>query len=521
MKTEIIQAIDKNRKFIRKDTFENLFRLTMDYQLTAMFGKKGFHLKEHIDLLLDLIITGNRSEYLDYLKKNLLTNEEPEKYLKASQLIISSFERYMWFWVEDHFPGDILKDILDLSEIFNTFRDQLALTKFKNELKMEPQAEKEGDRLLEDNRFFLYKKTREIKDYFESVLESTTDAVISTDENGKIILFNKGAANMFGWSPEEAFHKRMDMFYANPEAAEALKDALVDSGGQVHSFETQMKARNGEVIPVLVSSSLITNKTGSSAGIVRYIKNISRIKELENELRRLSEFKSKYLHDISHEIKTPISTIVGFVEILIRYYDKTLDINVKRYIDKIQSTCHVLLDMMDTLLDLSKIDAGKLELKCSSFNPRDLIEDVKVMFLPQMSDKGIDFTTNCRADIEPFIADRARMRQVVFNLISNAFKFTPEGGKVNLKIENADGKMIIIVTDTGIGIPPEKTAVIFDEFERLGGGDSAGAGLGLSLAKQLVELHKGSISVQSQAGQGSKFIVEIPNGILQPPNLLK
>lgn len=511
MKTEIIQAIEKNRKFIRKDTFENLFRLTMDYQLTPMFGKKGFHLKEHIDLILDMLVNGDRAGYLDYLRKNILSSNEPEKYLKATQLILSSFERYMWFWIEDHFPGDLMKDLVELTDVFNTFRDQLALSKFKNELKMEPQVEKESDRLLEDNRFFLYKKTREIKDYFESVLESTTDAVISTDEDGKIILFNRGAAVMFGWEPEEAFHKRMDFLYANPEAAESLKSALLEGSGRVHSFETIMRTRNGETIPVLISSSLIMNKAGSSSGIVRYIKNISRIKEMENELRRLSEFKSKYLHDISHEIKTPISTIVGFVEIIIRYYDKTLDINVKRYIDKIQNTCHVLLDMMDTLLDLSKIDAGKLEIKYAPFNPRDLIDDVKVMFLPQMSEKGIDFTTNCRQEIEPVNADRARMRQIVFNLVANAFKFTPEGGKVNLKIENQSGKMTIIVSDSGVGIPPEKLGIIFDEFERLGDSETAGAGLGLSLAKQLVELHNGTISAQSQVGAGSKFIVEIPS----------
>jgi PAS domain S-box-containing protein len=517
MKTEIIQLINKNKKFIKKDNFENLFRLMMDYQLTPMFGKKGFHLKEHIDLILDMITEGDRVQYLDYLRKNMLSCEEPEKYLKAVQLILSSCERYMWFWIEDHFQDDLIKNLIELSEIFDTFRDQLAFAQFRNELKMETHVEKEGEKLLEDNRFFLYKKTREIKDYFESVLESTTDAVISTDESGHIILFNRGAANMFGWSPEEAFHKRMDFLYAEPEAAEALKNALIEGGGRVHAFETGMKKRNGDTIPVLISASLIANRAGVSSGIVRYIKNITDIKEMENELRRLSEFKSKYLHDISHEIKTPIATIVGFVEILIRYYGETLDINVKKYIDKIQNTCNVLLDMMDTLLDLSKIEAGRLELKLNSFNPRELLDDVKVMFLPQMSEKGIDFSAQCRPDIEPVIADRARIRQVVFNLVSNALKFTPEGGKVNLKIESDRQKIVIIVSDTGIGIPPEKMNIIFNEFERLEDSQTTGAGLGLSLAKRLVGLHNGTINVRSQAGAGSKFIVEIPLSVPQTP----
>lgn len=510
MKTEIIQLINKNKKFIRKDIFENLFRLMMDYQLSAMFGKKGFHLKEHIDLILDMITDGNKTQYLDYLRKNMISCEEPEKYLKAIQLILSSVERYFWFWVEDHFEHDLIKNLIELSEVFDAFRDQLAFAQFRNELKMEPQAEKEGEKLLEDNRFFLYKKTREIKDYFESVLESTTDAVISTDENGHIVLFNRGAANMFGWSPEEAFHKRMDFLYADPQAAESLKNALIDGGGRVHAFETNMKLKDGGTIPVLISASLIAARSGASSGIVRYIKNITDIKDMENELRRLSEFKSKYLHDISHEIKTPISTIVGFVEILIRYYNETLDINVKRYISKIQNTCNVLLDMMNTLLDLSMIDAGKLELKYGEFSPREIIEDVKVMFLPQMSEKGIDFTTHCKADIQPVVADRARIRQVVFNLVGNALKFSPEGGKVSLKIENDGRKMSIVVSDTGPGIPPDKIKIIFNEFERLEEGDASGTGLGLSLAKRLVELHYGTINVQSQAGLGSKFIVEIP-----------
>jgi len=510
MKSTIIKSIKKDQRAIKKEIFENLFKLMMDYQLTPLFGKKGFRLKEHIEHILSLIEAREDDKYINYIRENMLKNNQPEKYLKAVQLILSSSERYFWFWIEDQFPDNLIKNLLELTEIFNSFRDKIAFERFRNDFKMEQTIEEESEKLVEDNRFFLYRKTREIKNYFESVLESTTDAVISTDENGKIVLFNQGAVDMFGYETEEIFHRNTGILYEKPEDAESLKDKLIDKAGRVHSFETNMIRKSGEAFPTLISASLIRNRQGNATGIVRYIKDITDIKELEKELRRLSEFKSKYLHDISHEIKTPVTSIIGFIDIIIKYYDETLDINVKKYIDKIKNTCRILLDLMDTLLDIAKIESGKLELKPSKFNPRELIEDVKVVFLPMMSEKGIDFNTSCKRGMPEIRADRARLRQIIFNLVSNALKYTDEGKKVFLKLDLNNGNLIISVADEGRGIDNKYIDLIFEDFQQIEKEKIDGAGLGLSLVKKLVDLHNGKINVQSEVDKGSKFIVEIP-----------
>jgi signal transduction histidine kinase len=291
-----------------------------------------------------------------------------------------------------------------------------------------------------------------------------------------------------------------------------LKEALIAGGGRTHSFESLLKTRDGTKFPALISASLLKTKNDSATGIVRYIKNISEIKELEKELRQLSDFKSRHLHNISHEIKTPIATIIGFIDIISKYYEKTLDINVQRYMQKIKSNSQVLLDLMDTLLDLSRIESGKLELKYSSFNPTDILEEVKIIFLPLLSEKGIDFTVNNNCTVTEVTADRARLRQVIFNLVSNAVKYTPESGKVALYLNNDDNNLLIQVNDTGRGIPEENLSKIFDEFFQAAAVGEGGYGLGLALAKHIIDLHGGSIELESKENIGSKFKVTIPLG---------
>ncbi len=509
MRKAIIEAIKKDSRIIKKNNFENLFRLMMDYQLSAMFGKKGFRLKEHIDFILDLIISSNSRDYLDYIRENMLASEEPENYLKAVQLILNNVERYFWFWLEDHFPKDLMKDLLALNDIFIAFRDKLVFGQFKNKLKLDKEEKSKSDNIIEEDRFFLHKKTREIKDYFETILESTSDGVISTDVNGKIVLFNRGAASLFGYSQEEIFHKGASLLYADEDDAEALKQALIASGGHVHSFETTMRNKNGETFPALISASLLRKKNGKSEGIVRYVKNIAQLKEMAQKLRELSEFKTRHLHNISHEIKTPISTILGFVDIISNYYQQTLDVNVQRYMEKITSTSRVLIDMLDTLLDLSRIEKGKLELEKTDFDLKEIIEDLKVIFLPLLSEKGIDFSTEIKLENTTVHADKSRIRQIIFNLVSNALKYTPESGKVSLKITPVENGWQIEVSDTGKGIKTEDLDSIFDEFHQLEDNAGVGSGLGLPLARHLARLHGGDVTVESKPGIGSKFKVII------------
>lgn len=230
-------------------------------------------------------------------------------------------------------------------------------------------------------------------------------------------------------------------------------------------------------------------------------------------LEKANRLKSEFLATMSHELRTPLNAIIGFAEVLRDEVAGQLSSEQKEYLCDIHSSGQHLLNMINNILDLSKIEAGKLELSIEKFHIREAIREVLDTVSESSNKKSIRIYTHIHKDVPSIIADKGKLKQIMFNLLSNAVKFTPENGKVIIHTHLTNQHIQTAVTDTGIGIKPEDMDKVFETFRQIDASYARkyeGAGLGLALTKRLVELHGGKIWIESEYGKGSTFIFMLP-----------
>jgi two-component system, NtrC family, sensor kinase len=237
--------------------------------------------------------------------------------------------------------------------------------------------------------------------------------------------------------------------------------------------------------------------------------------ELSRKGRQLevaSKHKSDFLANMSHELRTPLNAIIGFSQVLRQRLFGPVNEKQEEYLDDILSSGHHLLSLINDVLDLSKVEAGQVELEVDSFSLREALERGVVMVREPASKRGVAVVLELAPGVDLVEGDERRLRQVVFNLLSNAVKFTPEGGSIVVASARVDGEVQVSVTDTGPGIVAEDRERIFEEFHQtdVGVQQREGTGLGLALSKRLVELHGGRIWVESEHGHGSCFVFTLP-----------
>lgn len=245
-----------------------------------------------------------------------------------------------------------------------------------------------------------------------------------------------------------------------------------------------------------------------------------RIEERTEELRRANialekanRLKSEFLATMSHELRTPLNAIIGFAEVLKDEVVGMLNKEQKEYLGDIHSSGQHLLNMINSILDLSKIEAGKLELKYETFHVRETISEVVNTIAPFSHKKGISMRTAIPKDLPPITADKVKFKQILFNLLSNSVKFTPDNGRITIAAAPEKQHIRFDICDTGIGIKPGEITKLFEPFQQLDASSARqyeGTGLGLALTKRLVELHGGKIWVKSEYGKGSTFSFLLP-----------
>jgi signal transduction histidine kinase len=231
------------------------------------------------------------------------------------------------------------------------------------------------------------------------------------------------------------------------------------------------------------------------------------------QLQEFDRLKSAFVTIVSHELRTPLTAIKGFVENLLEGLTGPLNEKQQYYLSRVRLSTERLTRMLNELLDLSRIEAGTMDLLPASLSLQDLLADLREAFQPAAARKSILMQIAPTDEMPRVQADRDKLYEVLANLLENAIKFTPSGGRVRIEAQVLDGRYIQVgVTDTGCGIPEEHLPKIFDKFYRVpsGTGNSAGAGLGLAIAKGLVELHGGAMTVESVPGEGSHFSFTLP-----------
>ena len=234
---------------------------------------------------------------------------------------------------------------------------------------------------------------------------------------------------------------------------------------------------------------------------------------LYQQLEAANRHKSEFLANMSHELRTPLNAVIGFSDVLLERTFGELNAKQEQYVSIILGSGKHLLSLINDILDLSKIEAGRMELELGPFDLALAIENTVTFVRDRAARHGVALEIAVEPELEPCVGDERKIKQVLLNLLSNAVKFTPDGGSVAVRAARADGAVAVAVSDTGIGIAPEDQEAIFEEFRQVGtdyARKREGTGLGLALTRKFVELHGGQITVESEPGKGSTFTFTLP-----------
>jgi two-component system CheB/CheR fusion protein len=360
----------------------------------------------------------------------------------------------------------------------------------------------------------------EASDFAESVINTVREPLISLDQDLRVVAVSRSFYDFFKVNPEETVgqliydlgNKQWDI----PKLRELLEDILpqkvsFDNYEVEHNFSTigrrimllnarQIKRASGKERIILLAIEDITERREIENGLE---KAHEELKDLATELKRTALVKSEFLANMSHELRTPLNSINGFSEVL---YDETfgpLNEKQKKYVNNVLTSGKHLLLLINQILDMAKVEAGKMNLALSSLPMKSLLNEISRLVADMVSKKKIEMSLEIAEDLPNIEADELKVKEIMYNLLSNAVNFTPEGGKIGMRASTrkADSEIEIMVWDTGVGIAPENMKKIFEGFFRVDTPYSRvteGTGLGLPLSKKLVELHGGKLTVESK-----------------------
>jgi signal transduction histidine kinase/CRP-like cAMP-binding protein len=291
----------------------------------------------------------------------------------------------------------------------------------------------------------------------------------------------------------------------------ALLGVPVLHGSRVVGALSVRRKRVGEFNPREIE--LVTTFARQAAVAIVNARLFSEIREKASQLEAASRHKSEFLANMSHELRTPLNAIMGFSEVLLERMFGELNAKQAEFVQDILGSGRHLLSLINDILDLAKVEAGRMDFHCAPFNLPLAIESAVSLVRERAGRHEIALSLAVDDALDEVVADERKVRQILLNLLANAVKFTPDGGQIAVTAGRTDAGVEISVRDTGIGIAPEDQAAIFEEFRQVGGPPGQkreGTGLGLALAKRFVELHGGTIGVQSVVGQGSTLTFTLP-----------
>ncbi|MGD0647114.1 MAG: PAS domain-containing sensor histidine kinase [Acidobacteriaceae bacterium] len=369
---------------------------------------------------------------------------------------------------------------------------------------------------------------------FRELIEYAPDAILQVNPAGAIVIANRTAETMFRYTREELMGQKVDMLVpeANRAAHPGHRKAFASAGVMRPmglALELFAQRKDGSKFPVEVSLSPMKTETG--VHVTAVIRDVTERKlteqrvqtlqesymtELEarhKEAERLNQLKSEFMASISHELRTPLHTIIGFTELLEEQGEGPLNPRQQRFLHHIHVDSEHLLGLINDVLDLSRIEAGGLHLRTEPVVLAKIVGESIMAIRPYAESRAVSIRMGDDVDFS-VIADPMRLRQILYNLLSNGAKFTQPGGEVLVDAIAEGDTVRVTVSDTGLGIASEERTRIFEKFYQVGltpVGVREGTGLGLAICKQLVEMQKGTIWVESELGQGSKFHFTLPH----------
>jgi signal transduction histidine kinase len=287
------------------------------------------------------------------------------------------------------------------------------------------------------------------------------------------------------------------------------------AAGEVEATLNQLLLSRLLLVALLLVGSVLMAATGSQVVAQRNenVRLVKEIRETSAQLEVASRHKSEFLANMSHELRTPLNAIIGFSDVLRQGMVGELSAKQAEYMDDVLVSARHLLALINDILDLSKVEAGQMDLDLSTFSLREAVDNGVMMVRERAARAGVVLGAHVAEDVNEIEADQRKVKQVLFNLLTNAVKFTPTGGHVDVGATRVDGEIQVFVRDSGIGIAPEDQGRIFEEFQQVSAAkrvSAEGTGLGLALARRFVELHGGRLWVESVPGAGSTFTFSLP-----------
>ena len=347
------------------------------------------------------------------------------------------------------------------------------------------------------------------KSKMESMVESMTEGVIMIDERSEVVVLNPQAKRMLGFGlTEEVASKALD----GKMRRVGLYEAFQESQEKKRLIVKEIVIPGKESLVLRSDIAPVKNAEGEIIGIVTILRDVTKEKEIDR-------MKTEFISTVSHELRTPLTTMKEFTSIISDEIPGKLTTDQKEYVDIIKGNIDRLARLINNLLDISKIEAGRAELKKTLVDITNLASSVVSTLKPEAEGKHIEFKTVFPASKIDVYADPDKIVQAFTNLIGNAIKFTKENGKITVGIKDMEKEVEYSVADTGVGIASENLSELFTKFQQFGrtaGAGTKGTGLGLVITKELVELHNGRIWAESKPGKGSKFIFTLPKHTAEP-----
>jgi PAS domain S-box-containing protein len=357
------------------------------------------------------------------------------------------------------------------------------------------------------------------KDYVDNVLRSMGEALIVTDRAGRIERVNPRTVELLGYAEAELIGRPALSLVAEGETPPSAA-----------GIERSYRARDGRLIPVWLSSAGLRGAAGAAEGYVWLAQDMTELKRTQGELVRARDAaeqanraKSVFLANMSHELRTPLNAVIGYSQMLREDYIGAEQEEVRGDLEKIERSGQMLLGIINDILDLSKIEAGRETVKAQQFDVAAVLQDVSHAVQPLARLQGDVLEIDCPDHARMAYADLPKFRQSVLNLVNNALKFT-ERGRVSVavnKLRDADGEWTEVhVSDTGIGIGRDQLGKLFQPFSQVDGSATRkynGTGLGLAISKKFCQMMGGDITVESEPGRGSRFSIRLPAGPEERP----
>jgi PAS domain S-box-containing protein len=396
---------------------------------------------------------------------------------------------------------------------------------------------------VEDERMKLDQRLRDQHFYNRSLLESNIDALMTTDPRGIITDVNKQMEGLTGCTRDELIGAPFKNYFTDSSRAEAAINQVLGEG-KVTNYELTARARNGTLTVVSYNASTFHDRDRVLQGVFAAARDVTELKlfeqrlQLKNlELEEASRMKSEFLANMSHELRTPLNAIIGFSEVLVDGLLGEMTDQQRGFIGDIFSSGKHLLSLINDILDLSKVEAGKMTLDLEPVQVSSMFANSLSIIREKAAARNIRLVMDAPKELGSIRSDARKVKQIVYNLLSNAVKFTPDKGEVTLKATRVSREEVgqlsdvsmgrsfplgdneftdflkISVTDSGIGISPEGLERLYKPFSQIDSGLARkfeGTGLGLAMVKLLADLHGGAVAVESEVGKGSCFTVWLP-----------